>query len=80
MILLYRWELFRIEDAAEEGMLNYIKIPTPSWLSYSGTGDSMANLALEPNLFADDSRYRITIFADRNPKFANFGKFFFGST
>ena len=44
------------------------------WLPFSGTGDSMANLAIDSGFFLDESIYQIRIICSRSAVFDNYGK------
>ncbi|XP_038066995.1 uncharacterized protein LOC119737008 isoform X2 [Patiria miniata] len=71
MILYYRWEIY---EAISDGTATTLEVvDREQWLSYSGTGDDMANLAMDAGFFTDESTYRIRIYCDRSPDFSNFG-------
>ena len=70
---MIRWEIYSI---IIEGFKTTIQlIDTNDWLSFSGTGNDKANLAIDAGFFADEERYRIRIYCDRSPDFTNFGMF-----
>ncbi|XP_022084984.1 uncharacterized protein LOC110976208 [Acanthaster planci] len=71
MILYYRWEIY---EAVSDGVATSLEVvDRGQWLSFSGTGDDMANLAIDAGFFKDESAYRIRIYCDRSPDFTNYG-------
>ncbi|XP_077979563.1 uncharacterized protein LOC144434915 [Glandiceps talaboti] len=71
IVLYYKWEMYK--QLTMSGFSFWQKLPESEWLSYAGTGNEIANMAMDSGFFEDVTSYRVRVISARNPEFENYG-------